>query len=569
MAQLKDLIVNGPSRFIGDVYATTFTGDLNGNANTATSATTATALTGKTLVTASALTTSNWPTYKDNHIPTMSFMAYWNGAYSGTSSNLTYCAQGTIIGSNNIGNQSVKYATTSGSCSGNAATATKATQDSDGNVIRDNYIRKDGNNGTAVGVSTLINKLHAGSSTPTDADYYVCQYAGGGTTTTTYYRKPMSAMWNWIKAKTDTLYSTKSGSGASGTWGISISGNAATATKVGTSTVGSSTMPVYINSGTPTAITSFPESYLSWGGKNFSASYGPIDAAMIPDLGACRSMFAKAEGITVQYSRNGGSTWVDYGLTDTQKTALFSVGQGIVIGGTTEAGIDKSNYKSRVIVTTNLAGIYTNLNKIAIYVTTNGSSGCNVTIDARTKANVDAGSDIWTTLADSVPVNGWSGWNIINIPSTTTYGNRSVQYQQIRFTFGVTSHASTASYPGLSVSRIMMFGGVGWTTPSNMAKYGHLYAYDASQNAEFPAAVRAAKFVKSGGTSAQFLKADGSVDSSTYTKSGHTHTGAEVKLTGYSKASSYSAIAASDTVNQAIGKLEGAISGLETLLASI
>ena len=140
MAQLKDLIVNGPSRFIGDVYATTFTGDLNGNANTATSATTAAALTGKTLVTASAVTTSNWPTYKDNHIPTMSFMTYWNGAYSGTSSNLTYCAQGTIIGSNNIGNQSVSYATTSGSCNGNAATATKATQDGNGNVITSTYL---------------------------------------------------------------------------------------------------------------------------------------------------------------------------------------------------------------------------------------------------------------------------------------------------------------------------------------------------------------------------------------------------------------------------------------------
>ena len=35
MAQLKDLIVNGPSRFIGDVYATTFTGNLAGNASTA------------------------------------------------------------------------------------------------------------------------------------------------------------------------------------------------------------------------------------------------------------------------------------------------------------------------------------------------------------------------------------------------------------------------------------------------------------------------------------------------------------------------------------------------------
>ena len=47
------------------------------------------------------------------------------------------------------------------------------------------------------------------------------------------------------------------------------------------------------------------------------------------------------------------------------------------------------------------------------------------------------------------------------------------------------------------------------------------------------------------------------------------YTGSEVTLTGYSKASSYSEISASDTVNQAIGKLEGAISGLEDLLASI
>ena len=47
------------------------------------------------------------------------------------------------------------------------------------------------------------------------------------------------------------------------------------------------------------------------------------------------------------------------------------------------------------------------------------------------------------------------------------------------------------------------------------------------------------------------------------------YTGGEVTLTGYSKASSYSAIAASDTVNQAIAKLEGALSGLENLLASI
>lgn len=35
----------------------------------------------------------------------------------------------------------------------------------------------------------------------------------------------------------------------------------------------------------------------------------------------------------------------------------------------------------------------------------------------------------------------------------------------------------------------MGFGGVGWTTPSNRAKTGHIYTYDSSQNVTFPAAI--------------------------------------------------------------------------------
>lgn len=48
-----------------------------------------------------------------------------------------------------------------------------------------------------------------------------------------------------------------------------------------------------------------------------------------------------------------------------------------------------------------------------------------------------------------------------------------------------------------------------------------------------------------------------------------TYNAIEVKLSNYSNPGSYSAISASDTVQAAIGKLEGAISGLEELLASI
>lgn len=57
------------------------------------------------------------------------------------------------------------------------------------------------------GINKAINKLDVGASIPTDADYYLSQYVGGGTTTTTYHRRPMSALWNYIKGKADKVYS--------------------------------------------------------------------------------------------------------------------------------------------------------------------------------------------------------------------------------------------------------------------------------------------------------------------------------------------------------------------------
>lgn len=66
-----------------------------------------------------------------------------------------------------------------------------------------------GGTGQTSGVNAanaLLNQLSTGSSTPTDADYYISQYVGGGTTTTTYHRRPLSALWTWIKGKIDTAY---------------------------------------------------------------------------------------------------------------------------------------------------------------------------------------------------------------------------------------------------------------------------------------------------------------------------------------------------------------------------
>ena len=52
--------------------------------------------------------------------------------------------------------------------------------------------------------NAFINALSTGTATPTDSDYYVCQFAGGGTSTTTYHRRPMSSLWSWIKTHFDT-----------------------------------------------------------------------------------------------------------------------------------------------------------------------------------------------------------------------------------------------------------------------------------------------------------------------------------------------------------------------------
>lgn len=59
---------------------------------------------------------------------------------------------------------------------------------------------------SSANASTIINLLATGSSAPTDNDYYIAQYAGGGTTTTSYHRRPHSALWSYIKGKTDATY---------------------------------------------------------------------------------------------------------------------------------------------------------------------------------------------------------------------------------------------------------------------------------------------------------------------------------------------------------------------------
>lgn len=202
------------------------------------------------------------------------------------------------------------------------------------------------------------------------------------------------------------------------------------------------------------------EAFLSWGGQNFAGAYGPIDAAMIPDLGANRLAFMKPAGISVEYSRDSGTTWQDYGAKDDQKLGLTSTGTSFIIGKADSSNKATERYMLRISLHTSEGQVYTQLNKFALYVSTNGSNGSYCTIRARTQDNYLNKVDKWVVFANKQSIAGWSGWNIINTSTITTYGNTaSSQYGEIQFIFGCTS--GSTSYVGLQILRLMGFGGVG------------------------------------------------------------------------------------------------------------
>lgn len=232
------------------------------------------------------------------------------------------------------------------------------------------------------------------------------------------------------------------------------------------------------------------EADLQWGGHNIVDDYSPIDAAMVPFLGANRFAFAHAGGITVEYSTDAGETWLDYGLSDAEKVGLLTIpNRKIHIGKAPDNPLTPASML-RVTINPKKIGLYTRLNKFIMQITTNGCSNCYCTIDASLKSTPET----FKVFADKARLGGWSGWNVINTEDLTTYADDvNRQYDIIRFTFGCTE--VDTKYWGLGVYCIFGFGGAGWQTPSNMADNGHLYKWDWMQSAYFPANVKATTFI--------------------------------------------------------------------------
>ena len=240
-----------------------------------------------------------------------------------------------------------------------------------------------------------------------------------------------------------------------------------------------------------TATPKIGDSNVVWGGPNLISNTSPIDAAMIPDLGANRFAFLPPDAITVEYSRDGGITWIDYGLSDSDKIKMFSGLSPSISPIIGHIGSENctTDCKLRITITTQSNNIvYAIIKKIVINISTGYATGSNVTIEHSTFGNPDN----FYVIQANVPIGGWTGYNVINNFSMRFGGSETQIYnfQKIRLTFGITGVNESHPKSALQVLNIYGFGGDVWRTPSNMAKTGHIYSYDESQNAIFPSKVK-------------------------------------------------------------------------------
>lgn len=188
---------------------------------------------------------SGWKdaTTDQGFVPDMAFMAYWNGAYSGSSSNLTYCCKGAF---------------------GTAATKNVGDFAAASHTHDDRYYTESEMNSklgskvdnTEAGCNALMSKAPIWTAVATDDTYFIRQDTAGGAS---FGRVKFSTLWSYIKGKSDSTYQAKgSYASASHTHNYAGSGSAGgsanSAVKLDTATAGSTTQPVYFSGGKPVAI---------------------------------------------------------------------------------------------------------------------------------------------------------------------------------------------------------------------------------------------------------------------------------------------------------------------------
>jgi len=227
--------------------------------------------------------------------------------------------------------------------------------------------------------NTLMNTLDTGSSTPVDADYYISQYVGGGTSTTTYHRRPMSALWEYIKGKISSILgltaSNYGGTSAKAT--ADASGNTITTYYAPKSTVvtnvalATNKITKTINGTTTDVVTAATTSGYGITKLSTATNSTAVDVAATPSAVKTAYDLANSANTTANTALSGVNGNLIYDQT-------FTISNGV-------ATFTPHVYQKGAEVTTNYAAScfkwkYRLIDGSEVSLTTNSNRGCTVTI---------------------------------------------------------------------------------------------------------------------------------------------------------------------------------------------
>lgn len=211
----------------------------------------------------------------------------------------------------------------------------------------------------------------------------------------------------------------------------------------------------------------------NWAGKIGSTDRGMINTARSP-----KSAFLPANCITVEYSSDAGKTWEDYGMSEAQKRDLFALvpNNGVKLSKSSPVSTNDC-----VRITIEPLDRYVSFDQLYIWFSI-GSHTCTLDLE---RSTIGA-KDTFSFIRKDVPLDGWSGPNVINFPYGTFGGgvSQTGNNYKYRMTFRTTKLGNdTTQSP--TIIDIRFYGDSVWSTRNDMVRGDYPFSWDRDMNVNF------------------------------------------------------------------------------------
>lgn len=255
-------------------------------------------------------------------------------------------------------------------------------------------------------------------------------------------------------------------------------------------------------------VTSLNEGKLTWSKGAILNGISPFDAIFRDTLGN-KISFLNPDAINIEYSRDNGVTWVDYGVSDANKKKLVTPACGIAslyLGKEFWITSTVASNQLRITIDAITGNVFFIPRKILISsdlaVSADRSINC-----VKIEYALYGSPDVWETHFDG-SVYGQPGWS--SYPGIdNAFGYAAKAYiRYIRLTFYRTG---TPQYLMAVTNIAFISNNMGSRYGNNLTAYGHIYSMDVDQNATFPANVTATKHITQGGSANQVVLGNGSL----------------------------------------------------------